>query len=154
MCANSFSHSRNALSFPPSFVLQQLLHHLINGDNFQQSSVTCKLAQVVASEMKIDSCAFLILVQIICKRKEKKNLMFNFMGTQMRAFHWIFWDDCSSMSEEAAVVQNSGCYVLRVYTDKRNKLVSHNLISHKGNIKKEKIKNKSNVMLSFATLNA
>lgn len=30
------------------------LHHLINGDNFQQSSVTCKLGQVVGSEMKID----------------------------------------------------------------------------------------------------
>lgn len=31
-----------------------VLHHLINGDNIQQSSVTCKLAQVVGSEMKMD----------------------------------------------------------------------------------------------------
>lgn len=31
-----------------------VLHHLINGDNIQQSSVTCKLTQVVGSEMKID----------------------------------------------------------------------------------------------------
>lgn len=41
----------------------------MDGDNFQQSSVTCKSAQVVGSEMKIDPRALPIPVEIISKKK-------------------------------------------------------------------------------------
>ncbi len=66
MDVNSSSISRNILSFHLSVFLLQPLHHVIKGDNFPQSSVTWKLAQVVESEMKIDPWALLVVVQIIC----------------------------------------------------------------------------------------
>ena len=60
MYANSYRNERNIQLFSLSLSIFSVaaLHHLINGDNSHQSFVTCKLAEVVGSEMKIDPWAF------------------------------------------------------------------------------------------------
>lgn len=65
-----------------------VLHHLINGANFQQSPVTFTSAQVVGSEMKIDPWASLIVVHIIFRRrkKTKKHWCFTSQGGKWGLF--------------------------------------------------------------------